>query len=194
METVHKNRIDKDLMRRLVDGKASKAEIRSLQKFDPKDEDRFWAYLEVLQEKTGFAEKILLRISDHLYIVAKNGQRVVKCDCGHEYGDYRVNWKVNALIQVRRTAAEMRPLYSDDVYLPEENLVEIRQYYCPGCQALLSNEIVPPGYPSWQEFLPDLDAFYRDWLKRPLPDEQPDSFQENTSRELSKWLAESVSS
>ena len=58
----------------------------------PKDKDRFLKYLDILQEKVPWDEKILLRISDHLYIVSKGkGERVVKCDCGHEFGDYRVN-------------------------------------------------------------------------------------------------------
>jgi acetone carboxylase gamma subunit len=182
--------VNKELMARLIDGKANRDEIRRLQKLDPKDEERFWTYLEVLQEKTGFKEKILLRISDHLYIVAADGRRVVKCDCGHEFGDYRVNWKLNALIRVRKTASQMTELYADEIYAPEEGWVEIREFYCPGCQALLSVEIAPPGYPSWFEFLPDLGGLYREWLGKSLPDESPDWFQDKTSAELSRWRAE----
>lgn len=144
--------VSKELMRRLIDGKASKDEIRKLQKLEPKDEERFWTYLEVLQEKTGFKEKILLRIWDHLYIVAADGRRVTKCECGFEFGDYRVNWKLNALIRVRKRNSEMREIYADEVYVPREGWVEIREFFCPGCLALLSVNIAPPGYPLWLNF------------------------------------------
>jgi acetone carboxylase gamma subunit len=55
----------------------------------PKDADWFWRYLEVPQKRVAWKEKISLRISDHLYIVAKKGESwVLKCDCGQEFGDY----------------------------------------------------------------------------------------------------------
>ncbi len=47
--------------------------------------------------------------------------------------------------------------------------MEIREFICPGCATLLEVEAVPPGCPIVFDFLPDLETFYRDWLKRPLP-------------------------
>ena len=155
-----------------------------------KEEDRFWKYLDVLREKVSFTEKILLRLSDHLYIVAKNGERTVKCDCGYEFGDYRVNWKLGSLIYVRKTSDDMKEVYSvlpKKMPYPAEGLVEIREFYCPGCLAQLAVELVPPGYPVIFEILPDLDSFYRDWLQKPLLDESSDWFQDKTIDEMSKW-------
>ncbi|GAI41952.1 unnamed protein product, partial [marine sediment metagenome] len=35
---------------------------------------------------------------------------------------------------------------------------------------LLDTEAVPPGYPTIFNFLPDIDAFYKEWLGRRAPD------------------------
>lgn len=83
------DRVTKDNLKLLVEGKLPWDDVKKMIRLHPKDADRFWKYLEVLQEKVPWKEKILLRISDHLYIVAKQGGgRVVKCDCGQEFGDY----------------------------------------------------------------------------------------------------------
>jgi len=96
--------VTKEKLLSLVDGKLPWDEARQIIRMDPKDQDRFWKYLEVLQERVPWKDKILLRISDHLYIIAKaDGARVVKCDCGQEFGDYRVNWKLSSLVYVRKT-------------------------------------------------------------------------------------------
>src|SRR5512136_1719948 len=69
-----------------------------------KDPGRFDAYLEILQERVPWKERILLPYGLHLYIVQKDdGRRVVKCDCGHEFGPYRENWKLASSIRVRKT-------------------------------------------------------------------------------------------
>jgi acetone carboxylase gamma subunit len=44
----------------------------------------------------------------------------------------------------------------------------LREYFCPGCLALLEVEAVPPGYPVIHDFVPDLEGFYEAWLGRPL--------------------------
>src|SRR5207247_4486697 len=36
---------------------------------------------------------------------------VIKCDCGHEFCDYREHWKLEALINVRETAEDLREPY-----------------------------------------------------------------------------------
>ena len=51
--------------------------------------------------------------------------------------------------------------------LPE--WMELREFFCPGCHALLEVEAVPPGYPVVFDFLPDLETFYREWLGKDLP-------------------------
>jgi len=44
----------------------------------------------------------------------------------------------------------------------------LREYYCPGCYALLEVEMAPPGYPIVHDFQPDIETFYRDWLGKKL--------------------------
>lgn len=180
-----------DNIRLLVEGKLPWEEVKRLIRLCPKDEDRFWKYLKVLQEGVPWNDRILLRISEHLYIVAKgDGSRVVKCDCGQEFGDYRTNWKLNCRIYVRRTVEEMMEIFLMEEAVPEMDLVELREFYCPGCFTQLGVEIVPRGYPVIFEMLPDLDTFYRDWLGRPLADEREDWFEDRTFQLTSEWAKE----
>jgi acetone carboxylase, gamma subunit len=181
--------VDKDLIRQLVDGSISRYDARTLLRMGRKDADRFWAYLDVLQEQVTFDDRILLRISDHLYVVAKQaGGRVVKCDCGQEFGDYRANWKTAARVRVKTTADEFEQVYYPPAAAPEPEWNEIREFYCPGCYAQLAVEVVPPGYPLIFEFLPDLDRFYRDFLGRPLADERGDWYRDATSEKTAGWV------
>jgi acetone carboxylase gamma subunit len=151
-----------------------------------KDEDRFDKYVEILQEKVPWQERILLPLTDELYIVEKGEDRVVKCSCGYEFGDYRENWKLKALIHVRDSQEEIDELYPA-VYpsKPHLELCEIREYYCPGCGSQLEVEAVPFGYPVIFDFLPDLDTFYREWLGRPLETEK--KFQDLSCEYMKKW-------
>ena len=183
--------VSKDRIRSLIEGQLPWEETKKMIRLTPKDADRFWKYLEVLQERIPWKDKILLRISDHLYIVAKaDGGRVVKCDCGQELGDYRVNWKLNCQVYVRKTREEMAEVYSIEEAMPNLELVELREFYCPGCFALLATEVVPPGYPVIFELLPDLDTFYREWLGKPLEDEDSDWFQDRTFDLTLQWAKE----
>ncbi len=183
--------IDKETMRLLVEGKLPWEDAKTLLRMYPKDKDRFWTYLEVLQERVPWEDKILMRISDHLYIVRnKKGERVVKCDCGHEFGDYRVNWKLGALIRVRSTQEEFKEIYPVEG-IPDPELIEIREFFCPGCVAQIGVEAVMPGDPLQIELQPDLDTFYRDWMEAPLPDESPEWFTDRTSEVTAQWAKDS---
>ena len=175
----------KENIRRLVDGELPLEMIHELVRMPSKDEDRFWKYLEVLQEKVDWPERILARISDHLYVVSKDeGERVVKCDCGQEFGDYRVNWKLNALVHCRRTEEQFREVFT--VVRPDPDYVEVREYYCPGCQAQLGVEVVPIGYPPLFEVLPDVDAVH-ELGGRPLADADPSWFEDRTASHTERW-------
>jgi acetone carboxylase, gamma subunit len=136
-----------------------------------KEEDRFDKYLEILQEKVPWKEKILLPLTDELFIVEKGDERVVKCSCGHEFGDYRENWKLKALINVLDTPEKIKEILPYPG-APDPQYCEIREYYCPGCGNQLQVETVPAGYPIVMDFLPDLDSFYKEWLGKPLPQEK----------------------
>lgn len=180
--------VDKGLIQQLVDGVISKENAKRLLTMERKDKDRFWNYLEVLQERVKWKDRILLRLADHLYIVHKTtGERIVKCDCGHEFGDYRANWKTQALIRTRKTIEEFKQVYYPEPACPEPEWQEIREFYCPGCLAQLAVEVVPPGYPLVHEMLPDLDRFYRDFMGRALADEAADWYEDRTAMAVAKW-------
>ena len=132
-----------------------------------KDEDRFFKVLAAHQANVAWKERILLPIGEHLFIVQKGRSRITKCTCGHEFGDHKRNWKLSALIHVRKDEAALREIYpTSDLCHPD--WMELREFLCPGCVRLLEVEACPPGYPIVHDFQPDLEGFYRDWLKRPL--------------------------
>jgi acetone carboxylase, gamma subunit len=145
-----------------------------------KDPGRFDQYVALLQERVEWDEPIVLPFGEHLNIVAAGGQEppagdarsgvryVIKCDCGHEFCDYRENWKLEALINVRDDDESLREIYPEKMSGdPDWN--HLREYFCPGCKTLLEVEAVPPGYPVVHDFLPDLEGFYSAWLGRELP-------------------------
>jgi len=179
--------ITTESLRQLVDGQLPYAEVKKIVHASNKDRDRTRKYLEVLQQRVSWDDPILLRISEHLYVVRKDGdKRIVKCDCSHEFDDYRINWKLRCRIRVRTTDEEFAEVYATKCR-PDPALVEVREFYCPGCVAQLAVEVVPKGYPIQFEFLPDLDALYRDWLDSPLADEHADWFQDLSSTLNAKW-------
>ena len=150
----------------------------------PKDDDRFQTMLEIVQQRVSWPERILLPLTEHLFIVQKDGQRIVKCDCGHEFGDWRQNWKLNALIFSRDDTAKLEEVYPG-LKCPNPALCEVREFSCPGCGGLLKVEAVPVGYPIIFDALPDIDSFYREWLGRPLPDEK--EFTDTTHEVTGDW-------
>ena len=153
----------------LIDGKLPFSRVHTmLSNF--KDKDRFDKYVEILSERVPWNDPILLPYGVHLYIVLKpNGQKVVKCDCGNEFGSYKENWKLNASIRVRDTDEKLEEIYPPMMHCDPE-WMELREYFCPSCFTLLEVEAVPPGYPIVFDFLPDLETFYNEWLGRPLPE------------------------
>jgi len=179
----------KEVIRDLVAGKLPWAEVKSIIS-GYKDDDRFDKYIEVLQEKMSWKERILLPLTDELHVVQKGIERIVKCSCGYEFGDYRENWKLKALIHVRDTQEEIDELYPYPCK-PAPEYCEIREHYCPGCGTQLEVDVVPFGYPAVFDFLPDLDVFYREWLARPLP--QQKEFKDLTYELTRRWAEESQS-
>jgi acetone carboxylase gamma subunit len=149
---------NKEILKDLIDGKLPWPVLKKIMS-DQKDETRFERYLEILQERTGWSEPILVPIAEHLYVIQKGGDRVVRCDCGHEFGDYRRNWKTGALMYVRDSEIRLDEIY-EGLHKPDPEWAVIREYYCPGCAAQLEVEAVPPGYPILFDFLPDIDGFY----------------------------------
>jgi len=151
----------------------------------PKDGDRFDKYVAILQERVSYAEKILMPLGDHINVVDKDGERIVKCDCGYEFGDWRQNWKLNALVFSRDDTAKLEEIYPG-LRCPNAELCEVREFCCPACGALLKVEAVPAGYPIIFDALPDIDTFYREWLGRPLAEEK--EFKDTTHEGTRRWL------
>jgi acetone carboxylase gamma subunit len=145
----------KDVLRDLAEGKTDPQVLLALQS-SVKDEGRFEAMLEVEQTRVPWSENILVPIGEHLYVVQKGKERIVKCSCGHEFGDYRQNWKKQALINVRDTEESLEEIFAGPRKCDPEWMV-LREFLCPGCASMLEVEAVPPGYPLVFDFLPELD-------------------------------------
>lgn len=170
---------------RLIDGKLPWSRVQEIMR-EAKDPDRFDKWIAVLQSRVPWSERILLPLTPCLSIVQKQAERVVKCRCGHEFGDYRVNWKLAALIHVRETREQLREVYRGREQ-PDPAWIQIREYTCPGCGAQLEVEAVPRGCPPDFEFLPDLDTFYETWLGRKLPDRKAN--EDRTLEVVRSWSA-----
>ena len=159
---------DRKLLEQMMEGELPWEELKPIIS-DRKDPLRFERVLEILQEKMSWPEQILLPLHEHLYVVAKDGKRIVKCDCGYEFGDYQENWKTKCRIRVRDSFESLEKLYPR--YMTSHpDWMELREFFCPGCLTLLDTESVPPGYPVIFNFLPDIDAFYEEWLQKTPPD------------------------
>lgn len=146
----------KEVLRDLIEGRLDRETLKSIH-IQPKDEDRFEKILEIEQGRVPWKETIIAPLAEHLYIVLKGEERVVKCICGQEFGDYQQNWKLNALVYERNPQ-------DGEVYLgpraANPNWTVLREYYCPGCATLLEVEAVPQGYPIIFDSLLDIDGFY----------------------------------
>ncbi|NTV10475.1 MAG: acetone carboxylase subunit gamma [Zoogloea sp.] len=160
----------KEQVRNLVDGKLDwDTTMRMLSM--PKDQGRFAMYLEVLQKKVSWADRIVLPLGPHLYIAQSAATKAwrVKCECGHEFCDYRENWKLHANIYVRDTEEAMAEVYPK-LMAPDTQWQVYREYYCPTCGTMHDVEAPTPWYPVIHDFEPDIEAFYQEWLGMPLPE------------------------
>jgi len=104
--------------------------------------DRIAKEADQLQQKLKWLEQIILKLQEHLYIVKKGDKKIVKCDCGYEFGDYKTNWKYNALVYDR----DPKEIYPGITGHDSEWCV-YREFYCPGCSTQLEVEAVPHGMP-----------------------------------------------
>ncbi|ALV54786.1 MULTISPECIES: acetone carboxylase subunit gamma [Burkholderia] len=160
----------KEQIRNLVDGKLDwDTTLRMLSM--PKDGERFQMYVDALQQKLGWKDRIVLPLGPHLYIVQQWATKkwVTQCDCGHVFGDYRENWKLNANIFVRDSEEAMDEVYPR-LMAPDTQWQVYREYYCPTCGAMHDVEAPTPWYPVIHDFEPDIDAFYAEWVKLPIPE------------------------
>ncbi|MBA2764777.1 MAG: hydantoinase B/oxoprolinase family protein [Thermoleophilaceae bacterium] len=159
----------KELLADLVDEKLSRRAVHDIQS-GHKDPDRFDKWVELLQERVGYDDQIVLPFGEGLNIVrrASDGELVIRTDGGHDLCAWNENWKMHAVMFVRDTDElyqEIYPRYSH----PEGDWMELREYYCPVSGHLLDTEAVPPCYPVVHEYVPDIEGFYKGWLGREMP-------------------------
>jgi len=93
---------DKKTLERMLEGSLSWEQLKPIIG-DQKDPNRFDKVMEILQDKVEWKEQIILPLHEHLYVVSKHKERIVKCDCGYEFGDYKINWKTKCRVRVRDT-------------------------------------------------------------------------------------------
>ena len=149
---------DLGVLRDMLDGRLDSETLRRIQRA-PKQADRFEKIVAVEQRRVPWHERILVPLQEHLFVVERaDGRRVVKCECGQEFGDYRNNWKLSALVYERDT--EDGEVYSTDHSYDPEWMI-LREFYCPGCGAQLEVEAIPPTHPIVFSALPDIDGFER---------------------------------
>lgn len=143
----------KPVIRDLLDGRLDSDTLQAIQRGE-KDPARTQLVIELEQERVAFDEPILVCLQEHLFVVdvGVDVEPVVKCDCGHEFGPYTVNWKNAALVRQRDDTRD------GSVYVgprgADPDWMILREFYCPGCAAQLDVEMVPPGYPFINNFLP----------------------------------------
>ncbi|NYT79583.1 acetone carboxylase subunit gamma [Alcaligenaceae bacterium] len=155
---------------KLVDGKLDwDTTMRMLAM--PKDAERFQQYLAALQQKVDWDDLIILPLGPQLYIAqcAKTKKWQIKCGCGHVLCDWKENWKLHAHIYVREDEQAMKEVYPA-LMAPDTQWQVYREYYCPQCAAMLDVEAPTPWYPVIHDFEPDIDTFYKEWLRIPLPE------------------------
>lgn len=77
----------------------------------PKDPDRFGTYIEILQERLSWRDKIVLPLAPKLYIVQMQASKQwkVRCECGHDFCDWRENWKLHAIMGRRSDRGSSGP-------------------------------------------------------------------------------------
>jgi N-methylhydantoinase B/oxoprolinase/acetone carboxylase alpha subunit/acetone carboxylase gamma subunit len=159
----------KELLADLLDEKLSRRSVKDIQS-GLKDPGRFDLWVELLQERVPYDDRIVLPFGEGLNIVRRaiDGEMVIRTDAGHDFCRWDENWKMHAPVFVRDTNELYQEIYPPLSH-PEGDWMELREYYCPASGHLLETEGVPPGYPVLHEYLPDLEGFYRGWLGRDLP-------------------------
>jgi acetone carboxylase gamma subunit len=157
-------------IKELVDGTIDRETLQRMLSL-PKDPERFETYLAVLQERVPWEDRIILPYALNLYVVQKpdTKQWVIKCHCGHEFCDWRQNWKLEALIYVRDSEESFNELYPR-LMSPDPKWQVFREYYCPGCGTQLDVEAPTPWYPVIHDWEPDIEAFYREHLGLSVPE------------------------
>ncbi|MEX2253541.1 MAG: acetone carboxylase subunit gamma [Thermoleophilaceae bacterium] len=161
--------LDEETLGDMLDEKLPRRTVKDIQS-GYKDPDRFDKWLAVLQKRVDWDDPIVLPAGEGLNIVRRSSdsQLVIRCDCGHDFCGHEANWKMEAVIHVRDDDESLREIYPKMGHA-DPDWMELREFICPDCARQLEVEAVAPGYPVVHEFLPDVEGFYRGWLRRELP-------------------------
>jgi N-methylhydantoinase B/oxoprolinase/acetone carboxylase alpha subunit/acetone carboxylase gamma subunit len=161
--------LDRETLAAMLDEQLSRREIKDIQS-GYKDADRFDKWVAVLAERVPYDDPIVLPVGEGLNIVRRraDGELVIRCDCGHDFCGPDRNWKMEALVNVRKTVDDLLEIYPRMAHCDPE-WAELREFFCPACARQLEVEGLPPCYPVVHEFLPDVEGFYRGWLGREMP-------------------------
>jgi acetone carboxylase, gamma subunit len=134
----------------LIDGRLNLERVGEIQA-ESKDADRRARVIAAWQSRLGWKDPIVLCLQESLFIVQRGTERIVRCACGHDFCEYRTNWKNHALVYERDPQ-------DGQVYAPESapasEWMVLREFYCPSCATQLDAEGVPKGYPFIFNFLP----------------------------------------
>ena len=161
--------VTKETLADLLDEKLSRRAVKDIQS-GIKDPDRFDKWLELLQERVDYEDRIVLPYGEGMNIVRRSsdGELVIRTDAGADLCRWDQNWKLHVPMFVRDTDELYEEIYPKLGH-PEGTWQELREYYCPVSGRLLETEAVPPGYPVMHEYLPDIEGFYKGWLRREMP-------------------------
>lgn len=137
----------------------------------PKDPERFSIYVDILQTRMPWEDRIILPLGPKMYIVQQKASKkwTVRCECGHDFCGWKENWKLHAHVHVRDNQEKMEEIYPR-LMAPTSNWQVIREYFCAECGTLHDVEAPTPWYPVIHDFEPDVDAFYTEWLGLPVPE------------------------
>jgi N-methylhydantoinase B/acetone carboxylase alpha subunit len=161
--------VTRETLADLLDEKLSRRAVKDIQS-SIKDPDRFEKWLEVLQERVDYDDRIVLPYGEGMNVVrrASDAELVIRTDAGADLCRWDENWKMHAPMFVRDSDELYREIYPELGH-PEGEWQELREFYCPVSGRLLETEAVPPGYPVMHEYLPDIEGFYKGWLGRDIP-------------------------
>lgn len=149
----------KKLLKDMIQGRLNPDDIREIQRKN-KDEDVFLKILEIEQERVPWEDKIVVPLQEHLYIVSKDEGLITKSFCGYEFGDFKENWKLNALVY-ERDPEDGEVYVGPRAFDPE--WVVLREFYCPGCGTQLEVELLPHGHPFIFDAQLDIEGFFREY-------------------------------
>jgi N-methylhydantoinase B len=95
--------------------------------------------------------EIVCRVNDYLRIVAAEGGRSVACRCGHVICAQEQNYKKHVVMS-EKPVNEAGMHIQVSPYVPKDRFVW-REFYCPGCALLLTNELALAEDPVLEEVI-----------------------------------------